>query len=187
MTGWLEEIEARANAATPGPWEEDDNYYDGPYFSLRVVGNDDMDLFNGVGPEPYYCQNCTANASFAAHAREDIPWLCANLRETRKELAALLKLEALHRRVERERYEKLLARNTVLERVAEAATRVVANQRQIRYPSRVDGRRIYGDLPYFEERAWLVEDADFVCLRIATLAALEANTERRTECDSLNQ
>lgn len=60
------------------------------------------------------------------------------------------------------------------ERLAEAAIRVIANARNIRYPSRTEGRRIYGDLPYFEERGWFVEDSDFECLRIAATAEREA-------------
>jgi hypothetical protein len=54
---------------------------------------------------------------------------------------------------------------------------VVAHARERVLPSRAEGKRIYGDLPYLEERVWLVEESDFVCLRIATLAARDAAKE----------
>ena len=62
-------------------------------------------------------------------------------------------------------------------RLREAAMLVVANARARVLPSRAEGKRIYGDLPYLEERVWLVEESDFVCLRIATLAARDAAKE----------
>jgi len=50
---------------------------------------------------------------------------------------------------------------------------VVANARARVLPSRAEGKRIYGDLPYLEERVWLVDESDFLCLRIAALAACQ--------------
>jgi hypothetical protein len=131
------------------------------------------DLF--IGDAEQTCRYCHAMARFIAHAREDVPWLCASLRETRKELAALLKLEALHRRVERERHEKLLARNTVLERVAEAALAAIATW-EAGGMGNTSLQYSFGGMKFTD-----------VCKIRAALAALEANTERRTECDSLNQ
>ena len=81
-------------------------------------------------------------------ADDDIPWLIAHAR-------------------------RLKAQAELGVAMIDAAVRVIANARQIRYPSRPEGRRIYGDLPYFEERGWFVEDSDFECLRIVALAARE--------------
>lgn len=100
----LAEIEARAEAATPGPW--DMAIHTHPLASCRcgscttdpigyavdhklanycddiVAGSDDIDGCD-KGPLLTY-----ADASFAAAAREDVPRLVASLRSARKELEA---------------------------------------------------------------------------------------------------
>ena len=56
----LDQIRARANAATPGPWE--------------VVRKRSL---TAIAPLPdWVCSWCTPNATFAAHARTDVPALC---------------------------------------------------------------------------------------------------------------
>lgn len=70
----LAEIEARANAATPGPWTAD-NEYDEP----AVVGPDNRDLALFVETD--------ADAAFLANARTDVPALVAEVRRLRAELA----------------------------------------------------------------------------------------------------
>jgi len=75
----LEAIEARANAATPGPWiYASDN-------GVGVVGTTDEQTiwFYSL---PTLLRNCAAgvteaDASFIAHAREDIPALIARIRQ----------------------------------------------------------------------------------------------------------
>jgi hypothetical protein len=79
----LDEIEARANAATPGPWEA--------YFTLH---GDPMVVEQGQGPFGAVTLPSTApddygkaNAEFIAHAREDIPALVQRVRELEQTLA----------------------------------------------------------------------------------------------------
>ena len=71
----LAEIEARAAAATPGPWEADGE----PNNRIVWCGPEDRVCFmtsNGRGVE---------NGDFIAHARDDIPALLAELKELRAE------------------------------------------------------------------------------------------------------
>ena len=68
----LNEIEARANAATPGPWEADGSAHvltagDTPTFVARCADPDESDA--GV-----------LDAEFIAHARTDVPDMAAALR-----------------------------------------------------------------------------------------------------------
>lgn len=96
-------IKARAEAATPGPWEAAKGATpDGKYLTttkaekeefLRLaINNDDAELWlidnadvipavTGDGP------SAQANAEFIAHAREDIPALLAALEEAERDLA----------------------------------------------------------------------------------------------------
>lgn len=75
MTDYLDEIQARADAATPGPWEHVGSYgriVSGPVQVCRAYGDDGT---------------ATPDAAFIAHARTDVPRL----------VAALRAVEALHR------------------------------------------------------------------------------------------
>jgi len=80
----LEEIEARANAATEGPW-----HHDGQFTP------DDVSVWSGTGPSAKFLGNIgervisaigvvmdteLADAEFIAHARTDVPKLLAMLR-----------------------------------------------------------------------------------------------------------
>jgi hypothetical protein len=80
----LAEIRARCEAATPGPWESVQDYYDGPWYMLyeqRCAGdNKTSDLFDG---RSHYLIDAPNNAAFAAHAREDIPALLAEVERLR--------------------------------------------------------------------------------------------------------
>lgn len=72
----IEEIRARAEAATPAPWADDNGY------RVRFGGNKivcDMKLFDGVGND----------SAFVAHARTDVPDLLDALAAARAEVAAL--------------------------------------------------------------------------------------------------
>jgi hypothetical protein len=78
----LDQIEARANAATPGPWEEYPEYgahfyayLRGPY--LRGVGT----LNFGDG------EDAEADREFVKHAREDVAAMADEIRRLRAELA----------------------------------------------------------------------------------------------------
>ena len=74
----LNEIEARANAATEGPWEllGDGEYVSGPGI---LVAPDD----GGV---------TSADAEFIAAARTDVPWLLDQVESRDKALDAVLRL-----------------------------------------------------------------------------------------------
>ena len=79
----LNEIEARANAATEGPWESDEYTEidpDGFYELSRVIApdpDDGEDYAIGV----VHVGILRPDATFIAHARTDVPALVAALRE----------------------------------------------------------------------------------------------------------
>ena len=81
MTDRLDEIRARAEAATPGPWaaEREDDYE-----WIVVGGTYEPDC-------RYVIADCgfdspQSNATFIAHAREDIPYLLAEVERLRAAL-----------------------------------------------------------------------------------------------------
>jgi hypothetical protein len=95
--GRLEEIEARVNKATKGPWRAGmsdmlsyDGDGDGPYKQVYVDNPDGRvhmgerlpdvvaKMYDALGAD------CRNNAEFAAHAREDVPWLVSEVRRLRK-------------------------------------------------------------------------------------------------------
>lgn len=87
----LSEIEARAKAATEGPWSV------GEEFRTHVVdgafaGDDRLPVAsqpsNGLGATAWD----EANATFIAHAREDVPALVAEVRRLREVNAGLVRL-----------------------------------------------------------------------------------------------
>lgn len=101
----LEDIERDAAAASEGPWSEDDgNVFSDPIVERilaplmadiagtgrKVSADEDQRTRSaanfgivakceqGSGPE---WPDCDANATFIAHARTDVPYLCARVRE----------------------------------------------------------------------------------------------------------
>lgn len=77
----LAEIEARASAATDGPWQRGGNYWD-----QNTVTAD---------AGKYFIADCHKNpmsAEFIAHARTDIPALCATVRALRAEREAAMRV-----------------------------------------------------------------------------------------------
>ena len=81
---WLDEIEARANAATPGPWRP---VYEDAFNPAKDDELDKRDAYWVAGPDyvertydGYSFWN-EADAEFVAAAREDIPRLCRAVRE----------------------------------------------------------------------------------------------------------
>lgn len=84
MTARLAEIRARAEAATPGPWEHEYDERD----AWRVFGNPAMlttVLTPGIPPR-------YSDAAFIAHAREDIPFLLAEVERLREGLREIAKV-----------------------------------------------------------------------------------------------
>ncbi len=89
----LKEIEARAEAATPGPWKGDRN--DGTIKYLMLGGKDGqaevlrVDHKNGhygffMSDDIPYLES-QANEEFVKHARQDVPALCAEVRRLNEE------------------------------------------------------------------------------------------------------
>ena len=81
----LNEIEERANAATPGKWD----------YVLSAFINKDAkdDQPYGVRPRGadfYWGYDSKEDANFIAHAREDIPALIAEVRQLRAEREVLI-------------------------------------------------------------------------------------------------
>jgi hypothetical protein len=70
----LDEIEARAAAATPGPWVGDEFEMTAPKAPTFQAGNVKL-----VWADDYHMNEW--DAEFIKHAREDIPWLLAKLKE----------------------------------------------------------------------------------------------------------
>lgn len=76
----LAEIEAREQAATPGPWESGlvGVWVEGGEYLIRLEGGASATV------------NLTpATRFFIAHARDDVPWLVAQVRERDAEIARL--------------------------------------------------------------------------------------------------
>ena len=120
----LDEIEKRAENATKGPW----TYGSGCVFTDKSCVTDGVfeyvvDSFR-AGNEP--------NAEFIAHAREDIPWLVAEVKrlraqdnETRGRLTdALKQADRLSGEVMNEKFKQLSASNLL--KVAREALAIVA-------------------------------------------------------------
>ena len=76
----LAAIEARANAATEGPWEVEP-HPDQPYLD-KVVRH-----YGHLTDLLAQCFHTNGNAAFIAHARQDIPALIAEVRRLRQELS----------------------------------------------------------------------------------------------------
>lgn len=81
----LEEIKAREQTATPGPWE----YVDNGFYGYIVPQGKDMDSMI-AGGEPCEGRICDGpDTQFIAHARTDIPALIAEAERLTKENVAL--------------------------------------------------------------------------------------------------
>jgi hypothetical protein len=88
----LDAIEARANAATPGPWTQEGNL-------VGEQGNEGQDLFHvlsTVRNGRVAWDEVAPNAAFIAHAREDIPALVARVRELELTVRDLLAATVPH-------------------------------------------------------------------------------------------
>lgn len=81
-------IEARAAAATKGPWRNEDDSVETPIqcpdedaegATYRLVSNNAYD--GGI----YLSAMLPGDAEFVAHARDDVPALCAEVRRLREE------------------------------------------------------------------------------------------------------
>lgn len=66
----IAEITARCEAATPGPWTVENTNL------CRAVIGGTVELLNWAGDKPFYSKD---DFAFIAHAREDIPFLLAEI------------------------------------------------------------------------------------------------------------
>ena len=87
----VDTIEARANAATPGPWKERESIWCG---SFAVEGPFGFDMNQTERRKPYILLDSPSDATFIAHAREDIPALVGEVRRLREREAKLRELHA---------------------------------------------------------------------------------------------
>ena len=92
----LDEIEARANAATEGPWEWEGEAKAGWEIganSLVPSRRPDDPVLYGYGYDASGIEVKTpADAEFIAHARTDVPWLLEQVERRDKALEAVLDL-----------------------------------------------------------------------------------------------
>ena len=90
----LDAIEARAKAATPGPWESHTNRNDDNGRAWGWVAPLRRTLVTIVTWNRGQNSNAEADARFIAHAREDVPALVAEVRRLREAELALVRMVA---------------------------------------------------------------------------------------------
>ena len=93
----LDKIEARANAATEGPWEwegkSDEMWPQGENSLMATGGAEPEYVLMAWGYDAYgITAECDADAEFIAHARTDVPWLLEQVERRDKALEAVLDL-----------------------------------------------------------------------------------------------
>jgi hypothetical protein len=76
----LDAIEARAKAATPGPWTAEHEYIAAPVPGGRPNGEVIGDFIPSTRSRHVPVQQMRANATFVAAARDDVPALVAEVR-----------------------------------------------------------------------------------------------------------
>ena len=88
----IAEIQQRCEAATPSPWEVEKYYHDEPYeqfIKSAAVVSTYEDGSKGTITRNNWSNPVVADLEFIAHAREDIPYLLAQLAERDKEIERL--------------------------------------------------------------------------------------------------
>lgn len=84
----LEEIRARCEAATPGPWRGD--RHDGS-IKYAMYGADDtavLTVDHKDATSGFLGDRCVADEEFVLHSRADVSWLLAEIERLRSELEA---------------------------------------------------------------------------------------------------
>lgn len=84
----LTEIEAREKAATPGPWGVDAPY-DRHALDLFAPDRRKQPTIASVCTAGKDLRQCAADFDFMAEARQDVPWLLAEIRDADAALSAL--------------------------------------------------------------------------------------------------
>lgn len=83
----LDAIEARCNAATPGPWEISYGCEEESRYRWRAVGPPHEVVENDAGYDDGSAESASEDdAKFIAHARTDVPLLIAEVRRLRAAL-----------------------------------------------------------------------------------------------------
>ena len=88
----IAEIQQRCEAATPSPWEVEKYYHDEPYeqfIKSAAVVSTYEDGSKRTITRNNWSNPVVADLEFIAHAREDIPYLLAQLAERDKEIERL--------------------------------------------------------------------------------------------------
>ncbi len=94
----LDAIEARAAAATPGPWERTGNWWvsqAGQQWSNGFIAHINGPRTSGLSASHH---DPAADFAFIAHARTDVPAMAAELRELRAEVPKVRGFEELYSR-----------------------------------------------------------------------------------------
>lgn len=122
VEAFLQEVEARANKATPGPWF-DSRYHDdqlGPH----IEGLDERPVaFCSLGAKEH-----SENGAFIANARADIPRLVAIVREQATEIAALKTARGF---VDEQAWKISEERDALRDRLAKLEADATQNQRAV--------------------------------------------------------
>jgi hypothetical protein len=88
MTDRLDEIRARADAATPGPWETGSDGRYGRRVAVDPPGGEYREIAECSGyVQP--TEDTVVNAEFIAASREDVPYLLDRLEASEQEAARL--------------------------------------------------------------------------------------------------
>lgn len=91
----LDEIEARANAASEGPWTVYENAEPLDYWTVQDAGG--KDVFDDGSACAEYGQTCSiADRDFLVAARTDVPALIARVRELEAECERMKTFAAQH-------------------------------------------------------------------------------------------
>lgn len=159
----LTDIETRANAATPGPWELYEGY--GPHFYAYLRGSH----LQGIGTLNFGDgEAADADREFVTHAREDVPALLAEIRRLKGQRKYLL-AQLAKRDAESGRGDEALREFLAVEQPAVEASEACGKCRQPFDPADTafDGRARYHLTPYCRgcvDRCHDTEIADHRCV-----------------------
>ena len=147
----LKEIEALAAAATPGPWIAEHEVNEYSYFEPPSGEPAGVHTQDSEWPAQYVRSD--ADADFIAHARQDVPALCEEVRRLNGELAmAMDAVDELSRQMVE--IERLTAENALAQTEAERRRNeltVMLNERLL--PMEQENKRLRAALEPFAKMA----------------------------------
>lgn len=118
-----EEIRERCENATPGPWEVGSDIFVDPNVHIGIYQRVENGFVRIARANSDVSENNKHNAKFIAHAREDIPFLLAEVDRLQDELqyasdgAKVLASEGEKLATERDAIEELLNITTAIENI----------------------------------------------------------------------